>query len=330
LLVDALVLRSVTQSPHRVVPPRVRRCLGALGLCWLATTASLAVASELPDSSAKAQAVEKYRQGSQAYSDRRYKDAIDLFLDADALVGGNPALAYNTALAYEAMGDDSNALRWAREYLRRSPEASDRQDVQQIIDGLEARLQAKGIQQVTVISQPPGAVIAIDQQRLGVTPWTGELRPGRHLVSLTLEGHAASERSFDLGAVDALELRLTLSPEERTTRSSRTRGLVIGGATGLGAAVAAFGAAIGLEVARSGEEDKARSAQVQVESMRHLETMEDFQLGSRVAAGVGGALVIGGATLLIVGLVSDGDTSEQPVTAGCGPDGCSMMLRGVF
>jgi len=300
-----------------------------LTLVCLLPIASPALAEQPASAASREEAITKYQQGSQAYAQLRYKDAIDLFLDADALVGQNAALAYNTALAYEAMGDDANALRWAREYLRRSPQAKDRAEVQPIIDGLEARLQAKGIQQLTVLSQPAGATVVVDRKPLGVTPWTGELPPGAHLLGLKLDGHAAVGRSFELPASDALELRVSLSP--RVARASaRAPALVVGGASGLGAAVASFAIAIGLEVARNAEEDKAKFSPRQLESLAHLETMEDLQLGARVAAGIGGALATAGGTMLIVGLVADGGEAEPPVSAGCGSDGCVLTVRGSF
>jgi tetratricopeptide (TPR) repeat protein len=274
--------------------------------------------------------MERYSEGERAYAEHRYKDAIDLFLDADAIMGKNAALAYNTALAYEAMGDGANALRWAREYLRRSPEAADRDVVQRMIDAQEARLEAKGLQQLTVLSDPAGATVLVDRKPVGVTPWTGELPPGAHALLLKLEGHAAAERTFELPASDAIEIRVSLAPVTASRKSDRSQGLVIGGSIGIGVALAAFGTAIGLEVARNAEEEQAKQTLLQLDSLAHLETMEDLQLGSRVAAGVGGALATAGGTMLIVGLVSDGGEAEPPVSAGCGPDGCVFTLRGAF
>jgi tetratricopeptide (TPR) repeat protein len=316
--------------PRTVLHRRTRcRLLTILALACLVPMATSALAQE-PSPAVRTEAMAKYKQGSQAYAEHRYKDAIDLFLDADALVGENAALAYNTALAYEAMGDDANALRWAREYLRRSPQAADREAVQRTIDAQEARLQAKGIQQLTVLSQPSGATVMVDRRPVGVTPWTGELRPGEHSLALRLEGHAAAERSFQLPASDAIEIRVSLSPVAATRQSDRSRGLVIGGSIGLGVALAAFGTAVGLEVARNAEEEQAKQTPLQLDSLAHLETMEDLQLGSRVAAGIGGALATAGGTMLIVGLVSDGGEAAPPITAGCGPNGCVFTVTGAF
>src|SRR5690606_25417412 len=125
-----------------------------------------------PSEEAKARALEKYEQGSAAFQRRRYKDAVDLFLEADA-IAQSPAFAYNIGLAYREMGDDANALRWLREYMRRAPRDDDRRFVASYVNKLERRLMAKGVQQLTVMSEPAGATLVIDGEPKGVTPWTG-------------------------------------------------------------------------------------------------------------------------------------------------------------
>ncbi len=95
-----------------------------------------------PSDAARAEAMKKYEEGSKAFAAKQYKDAIDLFLAADQTVP-NADLAYNTSLAYEAMGDAESALRWAREYLRRAGAADDRTEVQGRVSKLERKLQQR-------------------------------------------------------------------------------------------------------------------------------------------------------------------------------------------
>src|SRR6185295_19141018 len=92
---------------------------------------------------------DRFRQGAQAYSEGRFKDAIDLFFDADRLAP-NPAFAYNIGLAYEELGDAANALRWYRSYLRDLPGAPDQAEVEPRIAAAEKHLRDRGVQQVTV------------------------------------------------------------------------------------------------------------------------------------------------------------------------------------
>ena len=56
------------------------------------------------------QAKAEYRKGAEAFSDGRYKDAIDFFLAANK-IAPLPAFSYNIGLSYEEMGDDARALR---------------------------------------------------------------------------------------------------------------------------------------------------------------------------------------------------------------------------
>ena len=67
----------------------------------------------------------KYQQGAEAYAAGHFKDAVDLFLAADQLAN-SATLSFNIARAYEKLHDDAGALRWYRDYLRRSPNANHR------------------------------------------------------------------------------------------------------------------------------------------------------------------------------------------------------------
>src|SRR5690606_31413593 len=138
-----------------------------------------------------------YTDAVVAFNERRYKDAIDLLQQADRLTP-SPAFSFNIALAYQEMGDSALALAHFRTYLRRAPDAEDRETADASIRRLERALEGKGIQQLTVLSSPPGAVVEIDGQRLGVTPWTGELAPGFHKARLQLPGYEEEARNFDL------------------------------------------------------------------------------------------------------------------------------------
>jgi len=330
-----------------------RRVVSA-GLALLLAGASLSVplsamgqVAPTGDSPARVEAIRKYQEGSKAFEEKRYKDAIDLFLEADSFVS-SAALAYNTSVAYEAMGDASSALRWAREYLRRAPTADDRAHVQKTIDRLEIRLKEKGVQQVTIASTPLGATVLVDDRPMGVTPWTGDLRPGNHRVELRLLGYQRTQQVFDLRPDRSLDVAITLTTEEKVEASPKATppggvlpvvkptdnksadALTVVGVVTLAAGALGLGAAIGLEVARAGAEADAREAELQVDAADKLATMEDLQLGARVAIGVGGGLALAGGTLLVVGLVSREPETAPLVTGGCSNLGCMFGLRGRF
>jgi hypothetical protein len=307
-------------------------------LVCLSTLPPMSANAEPVETSARAQAIDKYQRGSKAFAARQFKDAIDLFLAADELVPSG-ALAFNIALAYEEMGDSSRALQWAREYLRRSPSANDEADVERRVAGFERKLRERGVQQVTIASSPAGATVRIDGRAVGVSPFTIDLPPGPHRLSLELAGHAVSEGGFDLSRDHAETIERTLvrhtEPDAPTPLAPPVRsgvgvpGIVIGGIGVLAGGVIAGGVAIGLEVARADKETSASSAPSQLSAADALAQMEDLQLGARIAVGVGAGLALAGGTMLIVGLITG--EREPPVSVGAACfDGCFASLSTQF
>ena len=58
------------------------------------------------DGDASAQAKQRFTMGAQAYREARYKDAIQLFLEANRL-DPHADLVFNVGQAYEKIGDNS-------------------------------------------------------------------------------------------------------------------------------------------------------------------------------------------------------------------------------
>src|SRR5262249_4852853 len=146
-----------------------------------------------------------------AYKQGHFKDAIDRFLEADRLAPSAP-LSFNIARGYEKIGDGAGALRWYRDYLRRDPGAKNAPDVQKIVKDLQQALAQRGMQQLTVLSSPPGATVSIDGRPVGVTPFTGEFPPGQHQVDFALRGYADVSQQLDLPAAEARDVIVRLEP----------------------------------------------------------------------------------------------------------------------
>jgi tetratricopeptide (TPR) repeat protein len=188
----------------------------ALGVAAPRTgTAADAPSDEATVEQRREEAKSKYQAGVDAYERKRYKDAVDLFLAADRLAPSAP-LSFNIARAYERLGDDSSALRWYRDYLRRNSAAQNADSVRELVAKLALALAKKGVQQVTVLSTPLGATVSVDDQPVGVTPWTGDLSPGKHHVLLTLRGYSDVEREPELSANEPLDLALRLEQPSAT------------------------------------------------------------------------------------------------------------------
>ena len=326
--------------------------------------AALAWASDVPAQAAeptptaKEVAKKRYLAGVKAFEAKRFKDAIDLFLEADRLAP-SAALSFNIARAYEGIADSEGALRWYRDYLRRKPDASDKDEVTATIRKLEKRLERKGVQQVTVMSEPTGATVVVDDRPVGVTPWTGELPPGKHRLAARLRGYSDVERSFELAADRSLDLTVRLVPAEDapppvpTTASPPPEpppeppptetpppppvepdGPADEGGIGmltwiaLGAGTATLGAAGFFELSRQSAEDDARADRTQIGYADKLDTMESRQTTARILAGVGGALFTAGAVLLVIDLT--GGEEKATVGWGCSTSGCGAQARGAF
>lgn len=306
----------------------------------------------------KAQARVHFERGIQAFRAGRYKDAIDAFLDANR-VYPSPALSYNTARAYERLGDWAGALRFYRDYLRRDPDASDKAKVAERIGELEQKLRQRGVQQVTVLSEPDAATVVIDGRPVGVTPWTGEIFPGTHRVELRRDGYERAEGEFELLPHRAMDVSMklqktpeaapaapepppppaTAAPEAAPaadTGPQETGGPAIKPWTwaALGGGVAALGGALAFDRLSAGSEDDARKAATQIEAASAVDSMQSQQTAARVLVGVGGALVLAGGALLFVDLKSnekdEPETGQLRLGGSCTPAGCHIVTRGTF
>jgi hypothetical protein len=328
-----------------------------LGLA-ISSPAFAQAGSDAPDPTSpegkQAEGKARYERGAEAYAAGRFKDAIDLFLQADALAP-SAALSFNIARAYEKISDDASSLQWYRDFRRRAPDAKNGPEVDERIVALEKVLATKGVQQLTVLSSPLGATVIIDDQPVGVTPFTGQFAPGSHKVQLSLRGYADTERRVELQAERAQDLNVPLVPAARGAGTSpsdpgavdapgtapvvaqpvqvrdRPRGLRFGvwPYVGLGAGAAALGGALGFEMARRTAESDAEADETQVGFKEKLDKMQSRQTVARVLVGVGGALVVAGGTLLVIDLTT---RSREPKRAslGCFEGGCGIEVGGRF
>jgi tetratricopeptide (TPR) repeat protein len=275
-------------------------------LRWFRSLVALALFALVVASSPSAHAEdtkEIFQRAARAYREGRYEQAIQLFQEAHAKQP-HPELVYNMGQAYEKLGNVPKALEHFRDYVKLAPGASDRATVEKRIQSLERRLSSVV---VSVASTPSGAVVHVDGERVGQTPWTGRLAPGGHTLKVSLAGHVPVEKRFE--ATDrALDLDLTLTarqpaaeravsaaPEERRGVSPLT--FVV-----LGAGVAALGGAIGFELARRGQEDDARSSRTQLAHEKAYDRMQRDQTIARVLVGAGAAAIAAGGTLLYLDL----------------------------
>lgn len=321
-----------------------------LGLWALPCSAQPAAPGPEPNESALAEARARYAEGAQAYAEGRYTDAIDLFLEADR-IRPSAALSFNIARAYEKLRDVSGALRWYRDYLRRAQQAVDREQVELRIGALQELLRQKGVQQVTILSEPPGATVVVDARPVGVTPWTGDLTPGTHHLELRLRGYADSDGDFELPAARAVDVHVSLVGEARPAAPAvpqpapvqpapevrereRPLSLQTWGFVALGAAGAALGGALTFELLRRGAEQDARDEREQIAFRDAVQRMESRRTAARVFAGAGAALAVTGAVLIAIDVHADSQQQQAAawtnLELGCAPTGWSASYTRRF
>ena len=317
----------------------------ALGLSTVGSAHAASPSAEAVAEARRSEAKAKFEAGVSAFGQRRYADAVQSFVEADALAPSAP-LSFNIARAFERLDNPAAALRWYRDYLRRSPQASNTAEVQARVSQHAATLAARGVQQITVLTTPDGAALTIDEQAVGPTPVTLELKPGRHRATLHLAGYLDQTTEFVLDArtPQDLSLKLVAQPAvpaanvalaSRASSAKPDRGMRPTGNEHrfgpapwvvVGAGAASMLGALGFELGRRSAESAAEKA-AQPEYEAHFDAMQNRQLTSRVLFAVGGGLLITGGVLLYL---DRPQKTATHVALGCNGVGCGLRAQGSF
>ena len=166
-------------------------------------------------------------RGRAALEGGQYNQALQDFMAALEMVDGGDAESWRMLLAiavtYDQMGQLGHAAEFHRAFLMRAQKhaalltpawgervAGSKRDVDRIMKRASA---THGF--VSVVSQPPGAVISVDGRPVGamgdgVTPFLLFLEPGPHTVRLARTGYESVERNIKIaaGAIRALDVVL--------------------------------------------------------------------------------------------------------------------------
>ncbi len=131
--------------------------------------ATVAAAVSLPATVARAEDAEKarelYRQGSKYYDVGQFDKAIESWQQAYDQKP-DPSFLYNIAQAYRQKEDPKQAIFFYKSYLRNSPKATNKAEVQQRIDALQKLLDSGGRGTGTIPPPPttaPPPVVAPPQ-----------------------------------------------------------------------------------------------------------------------------------------------------------------------
>lgn len=160
-------------------------------MTWLGLTLLLTTSAAEPHTQAK----ELARLGQQAFKEGRYREAAGQFEAALAL-RPRPALHFNLARCWEALGESAKAARAYREYLRLAPDAADRAVVTASLASLDGQLAKQGLTPVVVRVAPVGATVSLDGAKSVDAPLYAEVRAGEHVVVAEAASMAQQERRF--------------------------------------------------------------------------------------------------------------------------------------
>jgi len=167
-------------------------------------------------------AAKKYFQWAQSlYKQARYSEAIAKFEEAYRLKP-HPTIFFNIGRCYEQLNDIPRALKNYRDYLRIAPEAKDRELVSDAIANLERRLKEQGVQQLSVLTDPTGARVTVDEKYMGLSPLSLELKPGNRLVSISKEGFESLDKNVVLSADKSMEINISLKPRAPPPEVAKT------------------------------------------------------------------------------------------------------------
>lgn len=212
---------------------------------------------------------------------------------------------------------------------------------------LEAALQARGVQQVTIVSKPPGATLRIDEQAMGLTPFTLELKPGRHRYQVAAAGRVSADATFELRPDRSLDVVVELSPAEAprmdatpavavapvgTSSHASDTGFAPGIGTwtwvSLGAGTLLLGGALGVELRRQQIDDELHAVS-QARFQARYDSMSAHQTTARVLFGLGAAALAVGGVLFVLDANRDSAVSELAL-GSCAEGGWCLATGGTF
>ncbi len=146
---------------------------------------------------AKREAVRLDREAYKAWQKGNIKGALSFWLKAYSK-WAKPLLLYNVALAYEQLKDPVSAVSYLRDYLRVAPSHGGKAAIM-----TQARDRLKTLRKkvsILVVKGPKGAMVLIDDKRIGVVPVEVVIAPGTHRIVLVKAKVKIGSQSVELKA----------------------------------------------------------------------------------------------------------------------------------
>jgi hypothetical protein len=152
------------------------------------------------------------QQGTKAFVDGRYNDAIRYYEEAYRL-GGPPFELWNIAKCHVRLDQPEQATEMLERYLATPTlPADERDEATQQLEALRRRPST-----VTIASTPSGAAVTIDGRPAegGKTPTSFTVQPGTHTITLSAPKHAVYTQTFEAKYGRAVILDVPLATDEK-------------------------------------------------------------------------------------------------------------------
>ena len=158
---------------------------------------------------ARDRARDAFSQGQELYRAGDFRGALAAFQTAEA-TQPSPAAEYNIGRCRERLGELPEAIAAYENYLAQAPEAPDRATVAEHVEELRRQIPAEA--HLSVLVEPPGATVTVDQSPPEPAPLDKFFVAGHHVVLAELAGHTPARREIELSPGGSLQLELTLKP----------------------------------------------------------------------------------------------------------------------
>jgi tetratricopeptide (TPR) repeat protein len=304
----------------------------ARAACLLASVviAMAAQAATTDEGAAKAH----FAAGKIFYKDKRYRDAIDEFLQAYQLSAA-PDLLYNIGVCYDALDDAGRATIYFQRYLEARRDAPERDEIEQSLYRLSSRVGR------LIIHAPPGALITVDGIAMEVAPPAPLLvtAGGHHIVARkngepvavideTVAGGLSKEISFPSAPTVAGSPPVALHENAASGRTLKLVGISLIGVGG----AALVGGIVGSALAASASSEVSNESKMRATFDPSVQSRgQHAALAADVLYGVGGAAVVSGVVLTIVGLRAA--KARRPAAALsplAAPGAAGVLVQGSF
>jgi hypothetical protein len=157
----------------------------------------------------RAEAQKKAAEGARLADQGKHADALARFREAYEMFQ-NPGFLYNMGIAYEALGDDVEALTMFERFLNDAQKVAPEFIADAVAQGRELK---KRLAEIDVRSTQDGAQVTLDGRVVGQTPLHRlRTKPGSHTVQLSKTGFAAFGKTVSAAPEETVVVEAMMRP----------------------------------------------------------------------------------------------------------------------